>query len=146
MTRSFDRASDRAIRQYQKDHPGMSLSDARRAVQRAAEQEQSPMPRRLPVVPVPIPGQSLESCEWKLIAFTVGGEPQQERGGQDTEPSMLSILTDRPALALTEHCRRRPVGPPFELQPHDVFYREAAPPAGVLPVVPGNPAQERTRG
>ncbi|MET7489380.1 TniQ family protein [Streptomyces sp. NPDC005538] len=60
MTRSADRSRDRAIRRYQKDHPGMSLSDARRAVERAAA-EQSPTPPRLPVVPVPVPGESLAS-------------------------------------------------------------------------------------
>lgn len=109
MTRSNDRARDRAIRQYQKDHPGMSLSDARRAVQRAAEQEQSPMPRRLPAVPVPVPGQSLESWVDKVAAhYEIGRHQAMDALGLEPGGSaagrLRELAVDMPERTVERLC------------------------------------------
>ncbi|MFE2639462.1 TniQ family protein [Streptomyces scopuliridis] len=60
MTNSSSRERDRAVRNYVKDHPGISLADARRAVARRAC-ETTPLPRPLPDVVEPAHGESLKS-------------------------------------------------------------------------------------
>ncbi|GGR64108.1 TniQ family protein [Streptomyces aurantiogriseus] len=75
MTSTGERELDRAIRQYQLDHPGTSLSAARRAIERRVA-ESAPMPRRLAIVPVPHDGESLASWVDRVAADNLVGRHQ----------------------------------------------------------------------
>lgn len=98
MTNRSKRQLDRAIRQYQQDHPGTSLSAARRAVERHAE-ELTFEPRRLAIVPAPRDGESLASWVDRVAA--------DNRVGRHEMMKLLGLEPGRSAAArlhqLSEH-------------------------------------------
>lgn len=67
MTNRSNRERDRAIRKYMKDHPGISLADARRTITRRAC-ETTPAPQPLPDVVEPAHGESLKSWVDRVAA------------------------------------------------------------------------------
>lgn len=106
MTNKNRREIDRAVRQYQQRHPGTSLSDARRAVERIAEHP-GPAPSRLPHVVLPRAGESL--VDWiDRLAEANGARRHQmmERLGLEPGRSANERLRDL-AQHMPDHTARQ---------------------------------------
>ncbi|MET9779181.1 hypothetical protein ABZ023_33885, partial [Streptomyces sp. NPDC006367] len=69
MTNRRTRQFDRAVREYQRTHPGTTLPEAREAVAaRAAARPPSGRPARIPGAPLPRPGESLDGYTKRVAA------------------------------------------------------------------------------
>ena len=93
MTRSDQRSVDRAIRQFMQDHPGTSRSAARRAVEHPVPNDAPP--QRLPSVPAPAAGQTLESWVAQVAAhLKVGRHQAMDALGLEPGTSAAQRLRD----------------------------------------------------
>ncbi|MFD8732356.1 hypothetical protein [Streptomyces sp. NPDC059611] len=70
MTHRNNRQQDRAVRAYKRDHPGITLEQARRAVAARAEQQTS-LPARIPGAALPRAAERLDAYVQR-VAATVG--------------------------------------------------------------------------
>ncbi|MFF5553996.1 TniQ family protein [Streptomyces olivaceoviridis] len=69
MTNRRTRQFDRDVREYQRTHPGTTLSEAREAVAaRAAARQPGGRPARMPGAPLPRPGETLASYTQRVAA------------------------------------------------------------------------------
>nr|WP_024126600.1 TniQ family protein [Streptomyces sp. FR1]AHE39219.1 hypothetical protein pFRL3_442c [Streptomyces sp. FR1] len=67
MTNPRNREHDRAVRQYKREHPGITLDQARAAV--AARSARQPgLPARIPAAPLPRPAERLEGYIQRVAA------------------------------------------------------------------------------
>ncbi|MFI6112738.1 TniQ family protein [Kitasatospora sp. NPDC051164] len=94
MTNISKREFDRAVREYQQQHPGTSLSAARRAVERQADQP-APMPRRLALVPAPHDGEMMSPWVDRVAAANQVGRHQ-----------MMELLGLEPTRSAAERLRQ----------------------------------------
>jgi hypothetical protein len=69
MTHRRDRQHDRAVREYQRQHPGVTLEQARQAVTARASKQQT-QPARIPNAPLPRPGETLPGYVQRVAAAT----------------------------------------------------------------------------
>ncbi|MFG3429722.1 hypothetical protein [Streptomyces californicus] len=67
MTHRTNRQQDRAVRAYKRDHPGITLEQARRAVAARAEQ-QTGLPARIPAAPLPRAAERLDAYVQRVAA------------------------------------------------------------------------------
>ncbi|WP_327309820.1 hypothetical protein OG730_41795 (plasmid) [Streptomyces sp. NBC_01298] len=67
MTNPGKREQSRAVRAYQREHPGMSLDEARKAVAARAGRRLR-LPDRIPAAPLPRPGERLEGYVRRVAA------------------------------------------------------------------------------
>ncbi|WP_217226127.1 hypothetical protein [Streptomyces anulatus] len=67
MTHRNNRQQDRAVRAYKRDHPGITLEQARRAVAARAEQQPG-LPARIPAAPLPRPAERLDAYVQRVAA------------------------------------------------------------------------------
>ncbi|MFC8704906.1 hypothetical protein ACFUIV_22345 [Streptomyces anulatus] len=67
MTHRNHRQQDRAVRAYKRDHPGITLEQARRAVAARAEQQPG-LPARIPAAPLPRPAEQLDAYVQRVAA------------------------------------------------------------------------------
>ncbi|MET8816425.1 hypothetical protein ABZW47_31045 [Streptomyces sp. NPDC004549] len=67
MTNPRNRQHDRAVRQYQREHPGITLDQARTAVAARSGPRQS-LPPRIPAAPLPRPAERLEGYIQRVAA------------------------------------------------------------------------------
>lgn len=69
MTNRRTRQFDRDVREYQRTHPGTTLSEAREAVAaRAAARQPGGRPARMPGAPLPRPGETLAGYTQRVAA------------------------------------------------------------------------------
>ncbi|MFB7836138.1 hypothetical protein [Streptomyces sp. NPDC056056] len=67
MTNPAKRQQSRAVRAYQREHPGTSLDEAREAVAARAGRQHR-LPDRIPAAPLPRPGERLEGYVRRVAA------------------------------------------------------------------------------
>ncbi|WP_424892324.1 TniQ family protein [Streptomyces sp. XH2] len=67
MTNPRKRQLDRAVRAYQREHPGTTLEEARRAVAADSGRQQG-LPARIPAAPMPRPAESLAGYVQRVAA------------------------------------------------------------------------------
>ncbi|MET8608910.1 TniQ family protein [Streptomyces rubiginosohelvolus] len=67
MTHRNNRQQDRAVRAYKRDHPGITVEEARRAVAARAEQQPG-LPARIPAAPLPGPAERLDAYVQRVAA------------------------------------------------------------------------------
>ncbi|MEU6184018.1 hypothetical protein [Streptomyces coeruleorubidus] len=67
MTNPRNRELDRAVREYKREHPGITLEQARRAVAARAGRQQH-VPDRIPGAPLPRPAERLEGYVQRVAA------------------------------------------------------------------------------
>ncbi|EGX56739.1 MULTISPECIES: hypothetical protein [Streptomyces] len=67
MTNPRNREHDRAVRQYKREHPGITLDQARQAVAARSGQQPS-LPARIPAAPLPRPAERLEGYIQRVAA------------------------------------------------------------------------------
>ncbi|ALO98745.1 hypothetical protein SHL15_7753 [Streptomyces hygroscopicus subsp. limoneus] len=90
MTNRRDREHDRAVKAYKREHPGITLDQARKAVA-ARSGRQSSLPARIPGAPLPRPAEQLEGYV-KRVAAAAG--VQQHRA--------MELLGLEPGTSATE--------------------------------------------
>ncbi|MFE0440864.1 TniQ family protein, partial [Streptomyces nigra] len=99
MTNPRNREHDRAVRQYKREHPGITLDQARAAV--AARSARQPgLPARIPAAPLPRPAERLESYIQR-VAAAVG--VQRHRA--------MELLGLAPGTSATERLDHLTAGP-----------------------------------
>ncbi|WP_019061600.1 hypothetical protein [Streptomyces prunicolor] len=98
MTNPRNREQDRAVRQYKRDHPGITLDQARQAV--AARSGQQSLPARIPAAPLPRPAERLEGYIQR-VAATAG--VQRHRA--------MELLGLAPGTSATERLDELAAGP-----------------------------------
>ncbi|MEV7889909.1 hypothetical protein [Streptomyces sp. NPDC088357] len=102
MTNRRNREQDRAVRQYKREHPGITLEQARQAVAARTGRQQS-LPARIPAAPLPRPAERLETYV-KRVADAAG--VQRHRA--------MELLGLAPGTSATERLDHLAAGPQAE--------------------------------
>lgn len=99
MTHRLSREQDRAVRAYQRAHPGISLPQARVAVAARAARRQG-LPARIPGAPLPRPAERLEGYVQRVAA---AASVQRHRA--------MELLGLEPGTSATERLDELAAGP-----------------------------------
>ncbi|MEW1762423.1 hypothetical protein AB0393_38720 [Streptomyces cyaneofuscatus] len=106
MTHRRNREHDRAVRAYKREHPGITMDEARAAVA-ARSGRQPSLPARIPAAPLPRPAERLEGYIQRVAAATgVQRHRAMELLGLQPGASAIERLDDIAAGPLPEQTVR----------------------------------------
>ncbi len=105
MTNPRNREQDRAVRAYKREHPGITIEQARKAVAARSDRQQS-LPDRIPDAPLPRPAERLEGYV-KRVAAAAGVQRHRAMALLGLEPGTSATeRLDHLASGLPDHTVR----------------------------------------